>query len=126
MARKLDKELEQYRDLLEVPTEFKTGFGWSTVAGIFFCGLIMLPGSIYLSLMTGGSMGAAGTWVTVILFAQVANGLLLPAIALFLLLAVNDRARMGRWVNGRWMNLAGILVLLITLGLAARTLLGVL
>jgi hypothetical protein len=74
MAReRLDKELEQYRDLLEVPTEFKKGFGWSTVAGILFCGLVMLPGSIYLSLMTGGNMGAAGTWVTVILFAQIAK-----------------------------------------------------
>ena len=73
MRKKMDKELEQYRDLLEVPTEFKKGFGWSTVAGILFCGLVMLPGSIYLSLMTGGNMGAAGTWVTVILFAQIAK-----------------------------------------------------
>lgn len=70
---RVDKELEQYRDLLEVPTEFKSGFGWSTVVGIIFCGLVMLPGSIYLSLMTGGNMGAAGTWVTVILFAQIAK-----------------------------------------------------
>ncbi len=68
-----DKELEQYRNLLATPTEFKDGFGWSTVAGIFFCGLVMLPGSIYLGLMTGGNMGAAGTWVTVILFAQIAR-----------------------------------------------------
>lgn len=72
-GKKLDKELEQYRNLLKVPTEFRQGFGWSTVAGILFCGLVMLPGSIYLSLMTGGSMGAAGTWVTVILFAQIAK-----------------------------------------------------
>ena len=71
--KKMDTELEQYRDLIDVPTEFKNGFGWSTVAGIFFCGLVMLPGSIYLSLMTGGSMGAAGIWVTVILFAQIAK-----------------------------------------------------
>lgn len=56
--KRTDKELEQYRDLLDVPTDFKNGFGWSTVVGIFFCGLIMLPGSIYLSLMTGGNMGA--------------------------------------------------------------------
>jgi hypothetical protein len=33
--------------------------------------------------------------VSVIVFAQVANGILLPAIAVFLLLAVNDRRRMG-------------------------------
>lgn len=68
-----DQELEQYRNLLETPTEFKDGFGWTTVAGIFFCGLIMLPGSIYLGLMTGGSLGAAATWVTVILFSEIAR-----------------------------------------------------
>lgn len=67
----LDKELEQYRNLLAEPTEFKDGFGWATVVGIFFCGLIMMPGSIYLQLMTGGSMGSAATWVTVILFSEV-------------------------------------------------------
>ncbi len=39
MRKKMDKELEQYRDLLEVPTEFKKGFGWSTVAGVMFCGM---------------------------------------------------------------------------------------
>ncbi len=70
---KIDKELEQYRNLLDTPTEFKHGFGWTTVAGIFFCGLIMLPGSIYLGLMTGGSLGAAATWVTVILFAEISR-----------------------------------------------------
>ena len=70
---RIDTELEQYRGLLDVPGEFKNGFGWSTVLGIVFCGLVMLPGSIYLSLMTGGNMGAAGTWVTVILFAQIAK-----------------------------------------------------
>jgi hypothetical protein len=68
-----DKDLEQYRNLLETPTEFRDGFGWSTVLGIVFCGLIMIPGSIYLSLMTGGGMGAAATWVTLILFNEVAR-----------------------------------------------------
>ncbi len=66
-----DAELAQYRNLLETPTEFKDGFGWSTVAGVIFCGLIMMPGSIYLGLMTGGGMGAAAQWVTVILFAEI-------------------------------------------------------
>jgi len=73
MARQPDKELETYRGLLDTPTEFRDGFGWATVVGIFFCGLIMLPGSIYLGLMTGGSLGSAASWVTVILFAQVAR-----------------------------------------------------
>ena len=74
MARRgLDKELETYRSLLDTPGEFKDGFGWTTVAGIFFCGLVMLPGSIYLGLMTGGSLGSAASWVTLILFAQIAR-----------------------------------------------------
>ncbi len=69
----LDTDLERYRTLLETPTEFKDGFNWTTVVGIVFCGLVMLPGSIYLGLMTGGSMGAAATWVTVILFSEIAR-----------------------------------------------------
>lgn len=68
-----DSELEQYRDLLATPTEFRDGFGWTTLTGILFCGLVMIPGSIYLSLMTGGSMGSAATWVTLILFSEVAR-----------------------------------------------------
>ena len=71
--RGVDRELAQYRDLLEVPTEFRDGFGWTTVAGVLFCGLVMIPGAIYLSLMTGGSMGQAATWVTLILFSEVAR-----------------------------------------------------
>lgn len=76
--RREDKELEQYRSLLETPTEFKDGFGWTTIAGIFFCGLVMMPGSIYLGLMTGGDMTSAATWVTVILFSEVARRALKP------------------------------------------------
>ncbi len=70
---KIDKELEQYRQLLETPDSYEDGFGWTTLAGILFCGLIMMPGAIYLGLMTGGSMGSAATWVTVILFSEVAR-----------------------------------------------------
>jgi len=73
MAQRFDKDLETYRTLLEPPKSFKDGFGWTTICGIFFCGLIMLPGSIYLGLMTGGSLGASASWVTVILFAQIAR-----------------------------------------------------
>lgn len=75
---KMDKELDKYRNLLDAPGEYKDGFGWSTVIGIFFCGLLMMPGSIYLGLMTGGNMSAAATWVTVILFSQVAKRAMQP------------------------------------------------
>ncbi len=73
-----DAELEKYRSLLDTPTEFKDGFGWTTVVGLFFCGLIMMPGAIYLGLMTGGNMGAAASWVTVILFMEIARRALKP------------------------------------------------
>ncbi len=65
----LDKELEIYRSVLETPTEFKNGFTWVAVAGAFFCGLLMMPGAIYLGLMTGGGIAAA--WVTLIIFSEV-------------------------------------------------------
>ena len=67
----LDKELEIYRSVLETPTEFKNGFTWVAVAGAFFCGLLMMPASIYLGLMTGGGIAAA--WVTLIIFSEVSR-----------------------------------------------------
>jgi manganese transport protein len=76
-------------------------------AGIVFAGLGVRP-------------------VPAILFAQVANGILLPAIAVFLLLAVNDRRAMGDRANGTAMNVAGIAVVVVALGLGLRALWGAL
>jgi manganese transport protein len=59
--------------------------------------------------------------VSVIVFAQVANGILLPAIAVFLLVAVNDRRRMGDHVNGAVRNTLGALVVVTTVVLGATT-----
>ncbi len=60
--------------------------------------------------------------VAAILFAQAANGLLLPAVALFLLAAVNDERLLGRRRN-RWSsNLVGGAVVVVTLVLGARAL----
>ena len=73
-----NKEFEIYRGILEPATEFKDGFGWTTVVGIFFCGLIMMPGGIYLGLMTGGSLSTASSWVTVILFMEIARRAIKP------------------------------------------------
>lgn len=64
-----DQELEMYRSLLEEPKEFRNGFTWVTVAGALFCGLLMMPGTIYLSLITGG--GVAASWVTLIIFSEI-------------------------------------------------------
>ena len=57
---------------------------------------------------------------SVILFAQVANGMLLPIIAAFLLWIVNDRNLLGDYVNSRTVNLFGFLVILLTLILGVR------
>ncbi len=68
-------------------------------------------------ILTGATFAAAGVRpVPAILFAQVANGLLLPAVAVFLLIAAND-ARMGRWRNGMFANVVGGLIVLVTLAL---------
>ncbi len=52
---------------------FLDGFSWRTVIGALFIGLIMMPGAIYLSLITGAGLGPAAEWVTVILFLEVAR-----------------------------------------------------
>lgn len=79
-AKKTERpdEIDEYRKLVEPPAEFKDGFGWTTVLGIFFCGLVMMPGGIYLGLMTGAGIGSAASWVTVILFMEIARRALKP------------------------------------------------
>jgi len=67
-------------------------------------------------LAVGVGFGLAGVRpVPAIVLAQACNGVLLPFVAIFLLLAVNDARLMGpRHVNGRWTNLAMILVVAVT------------
>ncbi len=60
-----------------------------------------------------------------ITIAQVANGLLLPIIAVFLLLAMNNRALLGAHVNSARANLLGGAVVAITFLLGARYILRV-
>ncbi len=75
-----------------------------------------------------GSVIAVGVAVAIsgvqplpaILAAQAANGLLLPVVAGFLLYAMNDRDALGAATNNRFANLAGSVIVLITLGLGAR------
>lgn len=75
-------------------------------------------------LLTGMAFGTAGLRpVPAILFAQAANGLLLPGVALFLLLAANDGRRMGRWRNGHLLNLLAVAVLVVVTVLGARAIL---
>lgn len=59
--------------------------------------------------------------VSVILFAQFANGLLLPIIASFLLWIMNDKTFLGKHINGLWSNLSGLLVVVITVILGLKS-----
>ncbi len=69
----VDKELEQFRSLLEPPEVFEEGFSWAAFLGALFVALVMVPGAIYMALIAGESVGPAAQWVTVILFIEVAR-----------------------------------------------------
>lgn len=74
----LDKDPNTHRSPAEdVAAEeeepFIDGFGWNTVIGALFIGIIMMPGAIYLSLVAGQGIGPAAEWVTIILFMEVAR-----------------------------------------------------
>ncbi len=73
MARRQDKELEEFRSLMEVPSTFLEGFNWSSLFGAIFIALLMVPGAIYMGLLAGHGIGPAAQWVTVILFIEVAK-----------------------------------------------------
>jgi len=59
--------------------------------------------------------------IEIIKFAQVANGLLLPVICIFLLWVVNKSSLMGAYKNKKWQNAAGILLLLLIIILGAKS-----
>ncbi len=73
MAHKLDKELQEYKNLMEVPSHFDDGFTLSAFFGAIFIALVMIPGAIYMQLIAGVGIGAAAQWVTVILFIELAK-----------------------------------------------------
>lgn len=79
-----------------------------------------------LVLTIGTAFAALGSKpLAAILFAQVANGLLLPVVAVFLLVVMNHRELLGEQVNGPVANALGVLVVAIATGLGAVKLLGV-
>ena len=70
---RFDKELEEFRNVMEVPSTFEDGFTWTSLAGAVFVALLMVPGAIYMGLLAGAGIGGAAQWVTVILFIEVAR-----------------------------------------------------
>ena len=63
--------------------------------------------------------------VSLIVFAQVANGILLPAVAIFLLVVMNRSNLLGQYTNGPVTNTLGGLVVLLATGLGIYSILDV-
>lgn len=83
---------------------------------------------VWIAVLATGTLFAALQTrpLPAILFAQAANGLLLPVVAVALLWVMNRTALLGRHRNGRLANGLGAIVVLVTIVLGARNLLGLL
>ena len=66
---------EHTHDGAEAPENlvYHDGFSLRVVIGGLFVGFVMMPGSIYLGLIAGQTLGPAAEWVTIILFIEVAR-----------------------------------------------------
>ncbi len=60
-----------------------------------------------------------------IIFAQAANGVLLPIIAIYLLVVMNNKKLLGKYHNSLYMNLIGGAVVLVAIFLGGKSLLSV-
>lgn len=77
-------------------------------------------------LLVGVIMAASGLKpIEAIVFAQAANGILLPIIAVYLLWVMNSKPIMNQYINSKVSNILGIIVVLIAMGLGLRSLLHV-
>ena len=63
--------------------------------------------------------------IEIIKFAQVANGILLPVIAVFLLIVANNARLLNNQVNGYFLNLITIIIILFTMFIAIKSVLSV-
>jgi len=72
-SKRTDTELEEFRNLMMPPDTFEEGFDWIAFLGALFVAAMMVPGSIYMTLIAGQGIGPAAQWVTLILFIEVAR-----------------------------------------------------
>ncbi|NJL30471.1 MAG: hypothetical protein HC898_01930 [Phycisphaerales bacterium] len=72
---RVDREMDEFRGLMEPPSTFENGFTWPAFFGALFVAALMVPGVMYMGLLAGqsGSTMSAAQWVTVILFIEVAR-----------------------------------------------------
>lgn len=64
--------------------------------------------------------------IQIIRFAQIANGILLPVIAIFLLWIVNKTSVLGKYRNSLWQNILGVLVIGLAFFLGIKSVVSVL
>ena len=84
--------------------------------------------AIWMTILSVGIVFSALDYnpIQVIVFAQVANGLLLPILAVFLIYAMNNSDLLGEYTNTTLQNVLGGLVTLVVVGIGLRTLYDVL
>ena len=91
-------------------------FGWESdlkskqFRAVWF--LILLLGVVF------SSLGLKP--IEIIKFAQVANGILLPVVAGILLWIVNKKVVLGKYVNSKFQNILGFIILIVTIFLGLR------
>jgi len=75
----IEEERRRYgmdADLEAAP--YESGLSVRTLVGAVFVALVMMPCSIYLSLVAGTELGAAAEWVSIILFSELARRSFMP------------------------------------------------
>jgi Mn2+/Fe2+ NRAMP family transporter len=60
--------------------------------------------------------------LSAIIFAQAANGIMLPIVAIFLLYVMNNKSRLKQYVNSKTSNILGVIVVLVAIGLGLKSL----
>ena len=65
------REAPERFDIVSEDAPFEPGFNLKTLLAALFVGFVMLPGAIYLGLVTGQSTAGGAEWVTLILFIEI-------------------------------------------------------
>ena len=83
--------------------------------------------SVWMFILLAGVISSSSGYksIEIIKFAQVANGILLPVIAGFLIWIVNKDSILGKYKNSKWQNFIGLLILVITIFLGLKSILKV-
>lgn len=73
MSKATQDDGREGMSLMPPDAPFQPGFNSKTLLAALFVGFLMLPGAIYLGLVTGQSMAGGAEWVTLILFIEIAK-----------------------------------------------------